>query len=57
MPLIPRELLSDWTATEIVTLLERPIFAEGGYGRVRFHHRSVVTDENSLRPPSRGSWI
>jgi hypothetical protein len=42
VPLIPSELLSDWTATEIVTLLERPIFAEGGYGRVRFHHRSVL---------------
>lgn len=42
VPLNPRELLSDWTATEIVTLLERPIFAEGGYGRVRFHHRSVL---------------
>lgn len=42
VPLIPGELLSDWTATEIVTLLERPIFAEGGYGRVRFHHRSAL---------------
>ena len=42
VPLIPIEVLSDWTATEIVTLLERPIFAEGGYGRVRFHHRSVL---------------
>ena len=42
VPLIPSELLSDWTATQIVTLLERPIFAEGGYGRVRFHHRSVL---------------
>jgi len=42
VPLIPSELLSDWTASEIVTLLERPIFAEGGYGRVRFHHRSVL---------------
>ena len=41
-PVIPSELHSDWTATEIVTLLERPIFAEGGYGRVRFHHRSVL---------------
>jgi len=41
VPLIPSELLSDWTAPEIVTLLERPIFAEGGYGRVRYHHRSV----------------
>ena len=42
VPLIPSELLSDWTTTEVVTLLERPIFAEGGYGRVRFHHRSVL---------------
>lgn len=42
LPLIPSELLSDWTAIQIATLLERPIFAEGGYGRVRFHHRSVL---------------
>jgi hypothetical protein len=41
-PLIPDEVLSNFTAGEIETLLQRPIFAEGGYGRVRFHHRSVL---------------
>lgn len=41
-PLVPDDLLSDFTAREIETLLQRPIFAEGGYGRVRFHHRSVL---------------
>lgn len=42
-PLIPNVLLADWgTAPEIAALLERPIFAEAGYGRVRFHHRSVL---------------
>jgi hypothetical protein len=41
-PLVPDDLLSDFTSIEIETLLQRPIFAEGGYGRVRFHHRSVL---------------
>jgi len=41
-PIDPRELLADWTPNEVSTLLERPIFVEGGYGRVRFHHRSVM---------------
>lgn len=41
-PIDPRVLLQDWSANEITTLLERPVFAEGGYGRVRFHHRSVM---------------
>lgn len=41
-PIDPRVLLQGWTANEIAALLERPIFAEGGYGRVRFHHRSVL---------------
>lgn len=42
-PLVPGVLLADWgTAPEIAALLERPIFAEAGYGRVRFHHRSVL---------------
>jgi hypothetical protein len=41
-PLVPDDLLSDFTPSEIATLLQRPIFAEGGYGRVRFHHRSVL---------------
>lgn len=41
-PLVPDDLLSDFTSSEIETLLQRPIFTEGGYGRVRFHHRSVL---------------
>lgn len=41
-PIDPRELLADWGSNEVLTLLERPIFVEGGYGRVRFHHRSVM---------------
>lgn len=38
----PRSLLTQWTAREISTLLERPLFAAAGYGRVRFRHRSVL---------------
>ncbi|PRD67879.1 hypothetical protein C6P61_13835 [Malikia spinosa] len=41
-PIDSRELLADWGPNEVLTLLERPIFVEGGYGRVRFHHRSVM---------------
>lgn len=41
-PIDPRALLADWGPDEVLTLLERPIFVEGGYGRVRFHHRSVM---------------
>ena len=41
-PIDLRALLSDWGPNEVLTLLERPIFVEGGYGRVRFHHRSVM---------------
>lgn len=41
-PIDPRALLPDWSANEVSALLERPIFVEGGYGRVRFHHRSVM---------------
>ena len=41
-PVIPDDLLTDFTPAEIQTLLQRPIFEEGGYGRVRFHHRSVL---------------
>ncbi|ARS48135.1 hypothetical protein PSMEN_06935 [Ectopseudomonas mendocina] len=36
-----REVLSDWDDIECATLLSRPIFDEGIYGTVRFHHRSV----------------
>ncbi|GAB2875821.1 hypothetical protein GCM10027093_09080 [Paraburkholderia jirisanensis] len=38
----PRVLLPAWNTHEIATLLERPLFSEGGYGRVRLHHRSVM---------------
>jgi hypothetical protein len=41
-PIDARELLPDWGVNEVAALLERPIFVEGGYGRVRFHHRSVM---------------
>jgi hypothetical protein len=36
------KILSDWGAEERATLLERPLFGFASYGRVRFHHRSVV---------------
>lgn len=36
-----REVLPDWDADDISTLLARPIFDETIYGMVRFHHRSV----------------
>jgi hypothetical protein len=36
-----REVLSDWNDTDCAILLSRPIFDEGIYGTVRFHHRSV----------------
>lgn len=36
-----REVLSDWNDADCRTLLTRPIFDEGIYGTVRFHHRSV----------------
>jgi hypothetical protein len=36
------KILPDWDADERATLLERPLFGFASYGRVRFHHRSVV---------------
>jgi hypothetical protein len=36
------KILPDWTAEATATLLERPLFGFASYGRVRFHHRSVV---------------
>lgn len=36
------KILPDWSAEERATLLERPLFGFASYGRVRFHHRSVV---------------
>lgn len=38
----PATILSDWNSEEIKVLLERPLFGFANYGRVRFHHRSVV---------------
>ena len=38
----PATILSDWTADQRATLLERALFGFAGYGRVRFHHRSVM---------------
>jgi hypothetical protein len=35
-------VLPNWGAEERATLLERPLFGFASYGRVRFHHRSVV---------------
>ncbi|MDG5487689.1 hypothetical protein NYR55_03495 [Sphingomonas sp. BGYR3] len=36
-----KEILTDWDDIDCATLLSRPIFDEGIYGTVRFHHRSV----------------
>lgn len=38
----PQSVLTDWTAAEIQTLLERPLFGFASYGRVRFHNRSAI---------------
>jgi hypothetical protein len=38
----PAEVLTDWTGAERRELLSRALFDESTYGRVRFHHRSVV---------------
>jgi hypothetical protein len=35
-------ILQNWSAERQTTLLERPLFGFASYGRVRFHHRSVV---------------
>ena len=37
----PRKILSDWSASEISALLERPVFDPKISGAVRFHHREV----------------
>jgi hypothetical protein len=36
-----KQVLTDWDDGDCRTLLTRPIFDEGIYGTVRFHHRSV----------------
>jgi hypothetical protein len=35
-------ILTNWSQPERDTLLERPLFGFANYGRVRFHHRSVL---------------
>lgn len=41
-PLDPSSILHDWSQDERTTLLERSLFGFASYGRVRFHHRSVI---------------
>ena len=38
----PATILDDWTEKNCRTLLERALFGIANYGRVRFHHRSVI---------------
>jgi hypothetical protein len=38
----PAAILPDWSADERETLLQRALFGFASYGRVRFHHRSVI---------------
>lgn len=38
----PAAVLPDWSSDERETLLERALFGFASYGRVRFHHRSVI---------------
>lgn len=38
----PGAFLSDWSVEKRRALLERPLFGFATYGRVRFHHRSVI---------------
>lgn len=38
----PGKILTDWSKGEQTTLLERALFGFASYGRVRFHHRSVI---------------
>lgn len=39
--IVPSDVLTDWSETEIIRLLSSAIFDEATYGRVKFHHRSV----------------
>ncbi|MBC3808920.1 ATP-binding protein [Undibacterium seohonense] len=38
----PSSILIDWNEKERKTLLERALFGFANYGRIRFHHRSVI---------------
>lgn len=41
-PLVPLEVLRDWSNDEIRALLSRGLFDEATYGRVRIHHREAL---------------
>ncbi|MBJ6718832.1 ATP-binding protein [Bacillus sp. PR5] len=59
-PLDPSIILHDWTQGERTTLLERSLFGFASYGRVRFHHRSVIehlTAEHLLALRTKGMPI
>jgi hypothetical protein len=43
-------VLTGWSQPEQETLLERPLFGFANYGRVRFHHRSVLEYLAAKRP-------
>lgn len=45
----PARVLPDWSPDERSTLLERAMFVFASYGRVRFHHRSVMEFLAALR--------
>ena len=45
----PAAILPDWSKDELETLLERALFGFASYGRVRFHHRSVIEYLAALR--------
>ena len=38
----PLKILTDWSAADCQTLMERALFGFAGYGRVRFHNQSVI---------------
>ncbi len=38
----PQAVLHSWSSNKVEALLTRAIFDEATYGRVRFHHRSVI---------------
>ena len=42
VPISAREILNDWTDTQIDTLLRRGIFAPASFNAIRFQHRSTI---------------
>ena len=37
----PKDVLPDWTDSDLKILLQYPVFDQETYGRIRFHHRSI----------------